>query len=286
MARAPASRVHQANWIDWIVLKDRRVTLIALATVIIACWLYILAGAGTGMSTLAMTSWDMALGLPGSISAAMSTPVSWSIGYAVVMVVMWWVMMIAMMLPSAAPVILLYGRVDEGLRAREERAPSVLPTAFFVLGYGLAWGAFSVAAAALQWSFETTGLLSPFMMNPASEVFAGLVLLYAGVYQLSPLKAACLKHCQGPLQFLTRHWKPGKRGALRMGLHHGAYCLGCCLGLMVILFFGGIMNLYWIAGLAALVLAEKVAPMGPWLPRATGTLLIVWSLSFFVRAGA
>lgn len=286
MARAPASSVHQPNWIDAILLRDRKVTLIALATVIVGCWFYVLGGAGTGMSTWAMTSWDMALGLPGSMSAAMSTPVNWSVGYAAVMVAMWWVMMIAMMLPSAAPVILLYGKVDGGTRAREGQALSLLPTAFFVLGYGLSWGAFSVAAAGLQWSFETTGLLSPFMMNPTSEVFAGLVLLYAGVYQLSPLKTTCLKHCQGPLQFLTRHWKPGNLGALRMGLHHGAYCLGCCIGLMVILFFGGIMNLYWIAGLAALVFAEKVTPVGPWLPRVTGAFLIAWSLVFFARAAA
>lgn len=268
------------NWINRILLNDRAVTLSALAAVIAGCWLFVLAGAGTGMSTPAMTSWDMALGLPGAISTAMSTPTNWSPGYAAIMVMMWWAMMVAMMLPSAAPVILLYGKVEGGMRAREGRPPSLLPTALFVLGYGLAWGAFSVAAAALQWSFETVGLLSPFMMNPASEVFAGAILLSAGLYQISPLKSACLKHCQGPLQFLTLHWRSGRLGSLRMGLRHGAYCLGCCIGLMVILFFGGIMNLYWIAGLAALVFVEKLATAGPWLARVTGGLLIAWSLTF------
>jgi predicted metal-binding membrane protein len=122
------------------------------------------------------------------------------------------------------------------------------------------------------------------MMNTSSNFFAGSILIYAGAYQLSPLKRTCLKHCQSPLGFLSHHWKPGLWGALRMGLHHGVYCLGCCVGLMAILFFGGIMNLYWIVGLAVLVILEKLLPFGRKIPYVTGPALIIWGLAFLARA--
>jgi predicted metal-binding membrane protein len=121
------------------------------------------------------------------------------------------------------------------------------------------------------------------MMSTSSSIFAGTVLIYAGAYQLSPLKRTCLQHCQNPLAFITRHWRDGLPGALRMGLEHGFYCLGCCLGLMAILFFGGIMNLFWIVGLAVLVLLEKLLPFGARLSAATGPLLIAWGLWFLAR---
>jgi predicted metal-binding membrane protein len=249
----------------------------ALGAVIFASWIYLMAGAGTGMSIMAMTSWSMAIGAPEALSMALATPVDWTPSYAVSMLLMWWVMMIAMMLPSAAPVILLHARVSgtEG---------SILPNAAFVAGYALAWGGFSLSAAALQWLFERVGVLSPYMMNTSSNIFAGAVLIFAGAYQLSPLKRACLSNCHSPLAFLSHHWQPGTWGGLRMGLHHGTYCLGCCAGLMAILFFGGIMNLYWIAGLALLVLLEKLLPAGAKLPWLTGPALIIWGVSFLARA--
>lgn len=256
---------------------ERRLVATALCAVIVACWAYLLAGAGTGMSTLGMTSWQMAIGAPRALSMAVATPVDWTPGYALAMVVMWWVMMLAMMLPSAAPVILLHAKIS----AAEGGA---VDSFAFVSGYAIAWCGFSICAATLQWLFEHVGVLSPHRMSTSSNLFAAAVLIYAGVFQLSSLKRACLTHCQGPLAFLTHHWKPGAWGALHMGLHHGAYCLGCCAGLMAILFFGGIMNLYWIIGVALLVLVEKVLPAGPRLTWYTGPLLIIWGVSFLARA--
>lgn len=266
-----------ASWIERTLNHERLLVLAALLAVILASWIYLLAGAGTGMSTIAMTSWSMAIGMPDALSMALATPVDWTASYGLTMIVMWWVMMIAMMLPSAAPVILLHAKVSaaEG---------SMFPSLMFVAGYAMAWGGFSLVAASLQWLFERTGVLSPYMMNTSSSLFAGGILIFAGAYQLSPLKRACLSHCRSPLGFLTHHWKPGTSGALRMGLHHGAYCLGCCLGLMAILFFGGIMNLYWIAGLALLVLMEKLLPLGMRLSYLTGPALIVWGVTFLARA--
>ncbi len=214
----------------------------------------------------------------------MAMPIEWSLTYACVMFVMWWIMMIAMMLPSATPMILLHAKVDRQARSRAGEAPTLLPTAAFTLGYLVAWAGFSALATGLKLAFEKLGVLSPMMMNSTNQIFAGIVLLFAGLWQLTPIKQACLRHCRGPIQFLSQNWRPGPSGALIMGLHHGAYCLGCCWGLMAILFFGGIMNLYWIILLTVLVLAEKLLPVGRSFSRATGGMLTVWGLSYLVRA--
>jgi len=244
-----------ASLIERVVKNDRAIVIAALSTVITASWVLLLFGAGTGMSAVGMTSLSMALGMLDHIPTAMATPVEWTLGYALTMFLMWWTMMVAMMLPSAAPMILLHAKVYRGARTSE--TVDFRPSAAFIAGYILAWAVFSALAAGAQSTFERMGVLSPMMMNATSSLFAALVLLFAGAYQLSPLKGACLRHCRGPIQFLSLHWRPGTSGALRMGLQHGVYCLGCCWGLMAILFFGGIMNLYWIIGLAVLVLLEK-----------------------------
>jgi predicted metal-binding membrane protein len=221
-------------------------------------------------------------GTMGCVMSAMATPAPWTIEYAGILVSMWWVMMIAMMVPSAAPMILLYAAVAR--RQRETGRGALLPTGIFASGYVAVWGLFSVLAAALQWGFEAAGILSPMMMNSTSLLFAAAVLVAAGLYQLTPAKQACLRHCRGPIQFLMGHWRPGRWGAFRMGAEHGAYCLGCCWALMTLLFFGGVMNLYWIAGLAVIVLLEKTIPAGDRLGKVTGGLLTLWGATFLYQA--
>lgn len=182
---------------------------------------------------------------------------------------MWWIMMAAMMLPSAAPMILLFGTVSE--HARAQGKPYV-PTAVFASAYLLVWGAFSLAAAGLQWWIEVR--FEPVMsMGLSSAMLTGTLLVAAGVYQFTPLKDACLRQCRSPLQFLMSNWRPGPRGALRMGLGHGVYCVGCCWALMGLLFVGGVMNLWWVIGVALYVLLEKLVPAGPWLSRGAGLAL-------------
>jgi predicted metal-binding membrane protein len=232
------------------------------------------------MSTFGMTSLTMALGLAEHLPDAFATPMVWTVRYTLVMFIMWWAMMIAMMLPSAAPMILLHAKVDRGTRASATEADGALPTLMFIVGYLLVWGFFSAIATTLQWMFERSDLLSHTMMNSTNNLFAGTILLFAGLYQVSPIKQACLKQCQGPIQFFSMHWRSGPAGALRMGLRHGFYCLGCCWGLMSILFFGGIMNLYWIAGLALLVLLEKLMPGRRQLTFVTGGFFVVWGICF------
>ena len=177
---------------------------------------------------------------------------------------MWAVMMVAMMLPSAAPAILLYARVHR--HSVSGKAP---PTMAFLAGYLACWLGFAMVAAALQ-----LAIASPMSMALESRRASGVLLIAAGLYQLSPLKDACLAHCRSPAEFLSRHYRPGASGAARLGLLHGAYCVGCCWLLMTLLFVGGVMNLLWIAGLTLLVAAEKLLPGGTWIARAAGLALI------------
>jgi predicted metal-binding membrane protein len=165
----------------------------------------------------------------------------------------------------------------------EGKRQSLCVTSLFVSAYLVAWASFSTIAVGLQWGLENAALLSPMLVS-ASAVLGGMLLLAAGIYQLTPLKRACLKHCRSPLQFILTHWRSGASGAFRMGIQHGAYCVGCCWVLMGLLFFGGIMNLYWIIGLAAFVLLEKSIPMGHWLGNLVGIALIAWGTA--VLAGA
>jgi len=200
--------------------------------------------------------------------------------YPVLLFVMWWTMMMAMMLPSAAPAILAYGALS---RKFAEQGKPVAPLAVFVAGYAAIWTCFAAVAVALQLVLSQVIELS-MMMAVTSAVTGGGLLIAAGLYQMSPLKAACLRKCQSPLMFLARNWQKGYLGALRMGLSHGLYCLGCCWVLMGLLFYGGVMELRWIVGLALYVAVEKLIPAGNQLNRFTGTFLIGWGLWTIYRA--
>jgi predicted metal-binding membrane protein len=184
-------------------------------------------------------------------------------------------MMVAMMLPSATPMLLLFARVN---RQHKAAGSPFGPTGLFAAGYLVAWGGCSAAAAALQWALESARLLSP-MLATTNVWLGAAILVAAGAWQLTPLKTVCLRHCRTPLGFLIGSWRAGRGGAFRMGLEHGAWCLGCCWFLMALLFFGGVMNLAWIAGLAAFVLLEKTVPHGHWFGRAAGLVLVGWGVA-------
>lgn len=227
------------------------------------------------MNSSAMTSWQFPLpAFDGSNNSA------WTAEYWVIMLLMWWVMMIAMMIPSASPVILLYARVQR--HANRQQGTSLVHTASFLLGYLLAWLMFSVMATLLQWILEQAGLVHQMMMWSTNDALSVFFLLAAGAYQLSPIKQVCLEHCRSPAQFLSGRWRQGKSGALQLGLQHGLYCVGCCWFLMLLLFVGGAMNLVWIAGLAILVLLEKLLPGGrlfSWMTGLSMFALACWQLA-------
>jgi predicted metal-binding membrane protein len=180
-----------------------------------------------------------------------------------------------MMTPSAAPTVLLYGWIYRHAQA-QGREQGLAPTWAFAAGYLLVWLGFALAAVGLHWGLERTGLLSPAMMGSQSKWLSAAVLIAAGLYQLSPLQGACLNHCRSPAHFLSRHWRPGAAGAVRLGALHGAHCVGCCWMLMALLFVGGVMNLAWIAALTLLVTAQKLLPGGRWVGRAAGVAMLAW----------
>ncbi len=187
----------------------------------------------------------------------------WTMVDGVFMFLMWAIMMVGMMLPSAAPMTLLYA----GMVCKAERQGTPMaPTGAFVAGYLAMWCLFSVGATLAQWGLHEAAMLSP-MMVANSQVLGAALLMMAGVFQLTPWKAVCLDHCRSPAHFIAQHWRSGASGAFRLGLHHGAFCLGCCWALMGLLFVGGVMNLLWIAGITIFVFLEKVLPVGVWANR-------------------
>ncbi|MFC3282727.1 DUF2182 domain-containing protein [Litchfieldella rifensis] len=244
-----------------LLRRDRQLVMGGLVAVIALCWGYLFVEAASMAQMGAM------------LKPMSSDP--WTLGEASLVLVMWVVMMTAMMLPSATPMILLHTTISRNRQARGQRA---VASGIFASGYLVVWLAFSLLAVVLQYGLERAALLSP-MMTMTSLVAAGVVLIGAGIYQWTPLKDACLRHCRSPLDFVLTHWREGRWGAFMMGLRHGVYCVGCCWVLMLLLFVGGVMNLLWIAGLALWVLVEKLAPAGHWLGRGMGMVLIGWGIA-------
>jgi predicted metal-binding membrane protein len=257
--------------------RDDAVVLAAVVALILLAWLATIAGAGTGMDPFAMSGWSIGVAQPPAPGT------SWAPSYWLIVLFMWAVMMVAMMLPSASPMVLLYARVVRKAEGKDGAPRPRTAIAAFASAYLTIWILFSLLAVLLQWGLERTGVMSA-MMSLSPPLLAGALLIAAGLYQFAPLKAACLTHCRGPASFLARHWRPGVTGAWRMGLAHGAYCLGCCAVLMLLLFVGGVMNLVWIAGLTLLVAVEKLAPFGAALSKAMGAALIAGGVAFLAAS--
>jgi len=182
---------------------------------------------------------------------------------------MWVAMMAAMMLPATYPMVRAFVTIN---RRRRERAAPYVPTAWFVLGYLLAWSVFSIAAAAVQWGLQHAGLLNA-MGESLSRTLSGILFLAAGAYQWTPLKDVCLSRCRSPEGFVLTEWRDGHAGAVVMGLRHGLFCVGCCGALMLLLFAVAVMNLLWVAVLTLLVMAEKLLPPGRAVRHAIGGML-------------
>lgn len=258
---APESR----TLLEVAMKHERLVTATLLVAIPLACWTWI-----------ALMARDMYGTMLGS-SAWMMTG-TWDAPHLVLLWAMWAVMMTAMMLPSAAPLVLLYAGA---LRTRgEARAGRNLYA--LSAGYVLIWALFSVVVTMLQRMLSAALVLTP-MMEPSTPIAAAAVLAIAGLYQLTPLKTACLRVCRSPLSYLLQHWRSGVTGAFRLGVHHGAYCVGCCWALMLLLFAGGVMNLVVIVALTVWVLVEKFAPFGEQTARASGVALLALAMWMAAR---
>lgn len=245
---------------------ERPIVIGWVSTLVALCWAYLLFRASRmgGADTASMAGMGMAAEPP--------PPAPYHPSELVLSFGLWVAMTSAVMLPATAPAVVLFARVSRLYHA--VRRPYAA-TALFMLGYLCAWGLFSGAATLVQWALHDAGALDHAMAVTNSTV-AGLALVAAGVYQWTPAKYASLQHCRTPLAFILTGWRRGLWGAFRMGAIHGRYCIGCCWLLMVLLFAAGVMNLFAIAGLAMLVLGEKLLPGGAWIATLAGLALVAW----------
>ena len=252
----PLSRTRAMGW----TRPERFWPTAGLAVLVGICWAYLI------HADWAMHHMDV-------IEMAMPSASAWTRADFALVGTMWVVMMVAMMVPSVLPALLVHRQV---VRSRGPfTASRDLQSATFLFGYLLVWIAFSAMATLVQWWLHNVLVVSPSMTITRPAV-AGTLMIAAGLYQWTPLKGACLSGCRSPLSFLVQHWRDGTRGALRMGIVHGAYCTGCCWLLMALLFVYGVMNLVWIVAITAVVLAEKLLPANRWFHRALGVALIGW----------
>jgi len=265
--------------LETVLRRDRLVVAGALGVIAALAWGYMLWLADDmDMGGMDMTGFRM---IPAGIGIMAPASAPWrAIEFAFVFA-MWSVMMVGMMAPSAAPMILIYARL--GRQAKSAGKPFAA-TGWFAAGYFLVWIGFALAATFVQWMLERTALLDSRMAS-ASNMFGAIVLIAAGIYQWTPLKDVCLAQCRSPFQFLMRYggFRGDVPGCLLLGLRQGAYCLGCCWFLMVLLFVGGVMNIAWIAGLSALVLVEKLLSDGRAVSRWVGAGLMVGGLTLALQ---
>ena len=249
--------------VERIVRQDRLVAAAALALLTLLSWGYLVRMAQGMQAASAEAEMHAAMG--------MTDLTSWSLTDGVTLFFMWAVMMAGMMLPSAAPVILMV----VGTYRRRGGQQARMCTAAFTGGYLAAWTGFSAFAALAQMGLHAAALMAPNMASK-STTLAGGIFLTAGIYQWVPFKNACLSHCRSPLHFLSEQWREGTTGAFLMGWRHGMFCVGCCWALMILLFAAGVMNLLWVAAIAAFVLVEKLLPWSLLVGRVAGALLISW----------
>ena len=248
--------------------QDRTALVVLLIVFPFVCWAWIV---------------EMARDMYGPMTGAsawMMTP-RWDARHVVLLWAMWAVMMAAMMLPSASPLLLLYGAAARRSGADAGAGASRRIYAL-AAGYVAVWALFSVGATAAQRILSTLLIVSP-MMTLTSRAGSAVVLALAGIYQLTPLKRVCLNACRSPLAFLMHSWHAGMAGAFRMGVDHGLHCVGCCWALMLLLFVGGVMNLTAIVALTAFVALEKLVPAGAAAARVSGALLLAAAAWMIVR---
>ena len=265
----PARNVNNRTPLEALLRRDRWLVGGSLAAAVALCWAW-----------LVPMGRDMYGAMDGTAAWMMTD--TWDWPHLVLLFAMWAVMMAGMMLPSAAPALLIYTAV---IRKSPDGARAPAHANAFAGGYLVVWTLFSLLATILQRALAHTSLMSP-MMESSNRWFGGGLLIVAGIFQFTPWKRTCLDACRSPAEFLTRHWRPGVAGGFYLGLANGLFCLGCCWALMLLLFVGGVMNLWWIAALTVFVLLEKLAPLGAQGGRLSGALIFALGVWTLARGGA
>lgn len=284
--------MNDATFLESVLRRDRTVVLVALGVIAALAWGYLVYMASaphgaSGVAAVEATSANSPAREDGMASASVMPSMvvmpmthAWTPVAAFGVFLMWEVMMVAMMLPTVSTMLLAFATIN---RRRREREEPYVATAIFLCGYLLVWVGFSALAALAQWGLQSAALLSPMLVS-TSPILGGVLLIAAGLFQWTPLKNVCLAHCRSPMGFILSDWREGRRGAVLMGLHHGAYCLGCCWVLMGLLFVAGVMNLLWVAAIAIFIILEKLAPRGDVVGRVIGGLLVAGGLALLVQA--
>ena len=224
------------------------------------------------LAAWAVSAWRMR-GMDGGPGADLGS-LGWYLG-------IWITMMAAMMLPSVAPMVLLFDRVSA---ERARRGQSFVPTWIFAATYFAVWTVYGIAAFALYRGVRALDL-GFLAWDRDGPYVVGVLLAFAGLYELTPLKNVCLRHCRSPMHFVLGGWREGVGGAARMGVEHGGYCVGCCWGLMLVLFALGVMSLFWMAVVAALIFAQKVLPHGDKLARVFAVVFVALGIWIAVAPG-
>ena len=256
--------------------RPRNVILVTLLVLSAVGWGLVVWQAATDGS---MSGSSMSMAMDGDMNKSVDLTMGMA---APLFFAMWVAMMVAMMFPAAAPMILLFDRVERGKR---EAGRSYVPTAYFVGAYLALWTAFGGVAFALAAGVDRLAANSEWVSGQWARL-GGVLLIAAGIYQLTPLKQVCLSKCRTPLAFLMTSWRDGKVGAIQMGLLHGGYCLGCCWLLFVILLPLGIMNVAAMVVIALLVFGEKCLPIGNRLVHAAALVLVIYGLVVTMFPGA
>jgi predicted metal-binding membrane protein len=225
-----------------------------------------------GLFLLAAIAWAVTDNRMAGMDAGPATDLG-SLGF---WVTAWVVMMAAMMFPSIAPMVVMQARVEEGKR-RQGQETEAGTSALFIGGYLLTWTAAGLVGFGLIEAGQRLSL-DFLAWDRAGPYIAGGVIAAAAIYQLTPLKDACLRRCRSPMMFILSAWRPGRIGALQMGVEHGAWCVGCCWGLMAALFALGVMSIGWMVLIAALIATEKLLPWKPVANRGIAALLVVLGL--------
>ena len=265
--------------LEALLRRDRAIVAAALLVLVGLAWTYVLwLAADMDTGGMDMSGFRM---VPAGVVLMMPATAPWNATEFAFVFAMWAVMMVGMMTPSATPMILIYTRV--GHQAAQQGKPFAA-SSWFASGYLLAWIGFAFVATFAQWALERGSLLTP-NKAVASGTLSGIMLIAAGLYQWTPLKDACLRQCQTPLQFIQRHggFRPDAFGSLALGARHGAYCVGCCWVLMALLFVGGVMNVLWIAAGTILVLIEKTIRAGRVISRVSGAGLFAGAIWILVH---
>ena len=278
-----------------VLEKDNLIVYLSIFLIVNITGLYSIFGIGMQMSAIEMTKMSGIFSMSSSMEMNMNMGSNnmdmnmgsnnmdmknrWSISMAISMFLMWWLMMIAMMTPSAAPTLLLFHNLK---KIGSEGKKALSYTYLFLFGYLIIWAIFSLIACIIHKFFDTSSITDAAMMQLKSVQFSGILLITAGVYQFTPLKNACLERCRTPIDFLSSNNRKGAKGSFIMGAHHGLFCLGCCWALMALLFVGGVMNLFWITGLALYVLIEKIIIKAGWLDKIMGLILIFFGTSLLI----